>query len=230
MPARLIRGLHHVGHAPGGDGKDCPLRLWRMQREDALWWDEHVQPWIDEVSDRADNGWNWPRIFSVTRLAGEAIGQVPAAFVAGVECASGEVIPCVMNLLVERYPDLQNHHIDSVFLWYLSPAPTRFFTAGAGQKIGTIPKALMAIGMDMTITHSYNLMRRGRVGLHASPKGGQALFDWYLNKLKGGGMNLLSRQKSLPIGFRWLAGNDGRYFFHDENSALDASRRMDALR
>lgn len=199
-----------------------------MTKDDARWWDEHVQPFIDAKPERADSGWNWPwRIFNLTRLAGGILGQRPTAFVAGVECASPPLfLPCVMNLLVEAYADLHDPMLESVFLWYLSPAPEEFFRSGSGRILGAVPKALMAIGMDMTITHSYNLMRRGRVGLHAAPKGGKELFDWYSDPSRGG-MIVIPKGQRLAGGWR---RNDGRYFYHDEATALAASCRLDILR
>jgi hypothetical protein len=131
-----------------------------------------------------------------------------------------------MSLLVERYPDLHDPERESVFLWYLSPAPEEFFQSGRGRVLECFPKALMAVGMDMAITHSYNVMRRGRVGLHAAPKGGQALFDWYSDPARGGMI-------SIPPAGRLAGGwrrNDGRYFYHDEITAFTVSRRLDSLR
>jgi hypothetical protein len=229
MPLRISRGLIHVSKAPALGGGQLPWRIFSMTKDDAKWWDEHVQkPFIDAMPGRADSGWNWPwKIFNLTRLAAEALSQQPVAFVAGVECASPPMfLPCVMNLLVETYADLADSRLESVFLWYLSPAPEEFFRSGRGRILGAVPKALMAIGMDMTITHSYNVMRQGRVGLHAAPKGGKELFDWYTDPARGG-MHAIPKRQRLAGGWR---RNDGRYFYHDETTALTVSRRLDSLR
>ena len=227
MPLRLTRGLIHASKVPIAGGAHVPLRVLPMTKDDANWWDEHVQRFIDAKPGRADRGWNWPwRIFNLTRLVGAGLGQRPTAFVAGVECASMPFLPCIMNLLVEAYADLKDSRRESVFLWYLSPAPEEFFRSGRGQVLHAIPKALMAIGMDITITHSYNLMRRGRGGLHAAPEGGKELFDWYGDPLRGG---MIVIPKGQPLAGGWRR-NDGRYFYHDETSALAASSRLDSLR
>jgi hypothetical protein len=131
-----------------------------------------------------------------------------------------------MSLLVETYADLADSRLESVFLWYLSPAPEEFFRSGRGRLAGAVPKALMAIGMDMAITHSYNIMKRGRVGLHAAPEGGRALVDWYKDPERGG-MIVIPKHQSLAGGWR---RNDGRYFYHDEATAFAVSRRLDSLR
>jgi len=233
MPARITRGLVHVSRAPTLAGGYLPIRILRMTQEHAKWWDEHVQKeWIDSL-DRADKNWNWPfRIFNVTRLTAETLGQMPAALVAGVECTSPpHVMPCVMSLLVEKYPDLHDHSRESAFLWYLSPAPDQFFLEGRGRALSAIPqrRALMRIGMDMAITASYNAMRRGRLGLHADPRGGEALARWYRGP--EGRMSNLPATQPLPVGLRRIImRNDGRYFYHDENSAFAISRELDTLR
>jgi len=228
MPLRISRGLIPISKAPVVGGAHVPLRIFSMIKDDAKWWDEHVQPFIDAKPGRADSGWNWPwKIFNLTRLAGEALRQRPRAFVAGVECASPPTfLPCIMSLLVETYADLADSRLESVFLWYLSPAPEEFFRSGRGKVLGAVPKALMSIGMDMTITHSYNIMRRGRVGLHAAPSGGKELFDWYKDPARGG-MIVIPKRQRLAGGWR---RNDGRYFYHDEATAFEVSRRLDSLR
>lgn len=218
---------------PTSSGGQLPIRIVKMTREHANWWDQHVQrKWIDSL-DRADKNWSWPfRIFNLTRLGALAFGQAPLALVAGVECASPpHLLPCVMSLLVEEYPALQDPNKDSAFLWYLSPAPDEFFTSGRGKEIAAVPerRILMRIGMDMAITSSYNAMRRGLLGLHADQKGGDRLVKWYEGPEAG--MIALPRDHPLPPGFRRLVvRNDGRYFYHDEASAFAASSELDSLR
>lgn len=215
------------------EGQHLPVRIVGMTKEHAKWWDEHVQAkWIDSL-DRADKNWNWPfRIFSATRMAAETLGQNPLALVAGVECAfPPHLLPCVMSLLVRKYPDLHDPTRDSTFLWYVSPAPDEFFTQGYASALAAVPqrRILMRIGMDMAITASYNAMRRGRLGLHADRKGGDGLVRWY--KGPEGGMIPLPASHPLPVGLRRvITRNDGRYFYHDEKSAFGVSCQLDTLR
>ncbi len=136
-----------------------------------------------------------------------------------------------MLLLVERYPALHDPGRSSVFVWYLSPAPASYFTQYLHYPEEESPREshLMAIGMDVAVTHSYNCGLSGLVGLHADKSGGDALMNWYSDPLKGG-MSLLPKGQALPPGFRRLRGNDGRYFYHDEGTAKSASKRMDIYR
>jgi hypothetical protein len=136
-----------------------------------------------------------------------------------------------MLLLVERYPALHDPQRSSVFVWYLSPAPTSYFVEHLKYPKEDSPHAshLMAIGMDVAITHSYNCGLSGLVGLHADEGGGNDLMSWYKDASKGG-MSLLPKGQPLPLGFRRLLGNDGRYFYHHEGTAESVSKKMDIYR
>jgi hypothetical protein len=96
--------------------------------------------------------------------------------------------------------------------------------------------------MDVALTESYNRRLTGRLGLHAAPRGGDKLLNWYESP-GGGGMKRLPPTSALPAGARSAIGrvklmirgnlrtrNDGRYFYHDETSAFTASRGMDHCR
>jgi hypothetical protein len=200
-----------------------------MTAKNARWWDEHVQPRIDHgAKKRADQGWNWPLYRTTTRLAGSLLLQKPRAVVIGSEHAAPTFWPCIMLLVVEAYPALQDHSRNSVFVWYLSPAPADYFADVVKLTSSETPSAtdLMAAGMDVAITLSYNARLRGLVGLHAAAAGGDRLIAWYSDPAKGG-MNRLQEPHTIPLGLRRLLANDDRYFYHDEVTAFVASWRMD---
>jgi hypothetical protein len=220
--------LRHVSKIATRTGSLLPVRVSQMTSDHAKYWDEHVQVRIGHR--RADKGWRWPLIRLTALLGGSALLQRPRAFVVGIESGL-RFQPCIMLLLVERYPALHDRERDSVFVWYLSPAPTSYFTQHLHYPEEDSPREshLMAVGMDVAITHSYNCGLSGLVGLHADKSGGGALMQWYQAPQKGG-MSVLPKTRRLPFGLRRVPGNDGRYFYHDESTARSASDRMDFYR
>ena len=220
--------MRHISKVATRKGLLLPVRVSEMTGDHAGYWDTYVQRRIG--SKRADQDWSWPRIRLTTSLAGSALGQRPRALVVGIESAL-HFLPCVMLLLAERYPALHDPGRSSVFVWYLSPAPTSYFVEHLGYSRDDSPSEshLMAVGMDVAITHSYNCGLSGLVGLHADKGGGDALMSWYSASQKGG-MSLLPKGQPLPPGFRRLRGNDGRYFYHDETTASNALKRMNIYR
>ncbi len=218
--------IMHVTEAPTKSGVLMPVRVLNMTMAHALWWDERIQPVIDnDTGSRADRGWRWPHMLANIAVAANLLQQSPRGLVLGVE-RSGHLCPCAMILLVERYPYLLDHRLSSVFVWYVTRAPDSALVRQIGVGPGRIPKRLMTLALDAAITHSFNLALRGRVGLHASPDGGEGVVGKYSSL----GMLRLPMDRLLPFGYRRIAGNDGRYFYHDEDSALLRSRLLDEFR
>lgn len=245
MPLRTVLGLEHIEAivVPGGTVR---ARVIEMEGYDAAWWDEHVQRYIDDLPfERADQGWIWPRIFANVTLLADLILQQPLGYVVeAFDDATAMFRPAVMLMLVGAYPYLLQHELGSVFVWYLSPAPRGYFIGKLRWGNSKIPdsKELMRVGMDVAITDSYNRRLNGRLGLHAAPKGGDRLLNFYRSE-DDGGMTQLPATSPLPAGMRSVmdrvkliirgnlrARNDGRYFYHDERTAGSASRRMDHCR
>jgi hypothetical protein len=198
-----------------------------MTSTHAAWWHENVQPSIDSSDEiRADKGWRWPRIFATRRLAARLLLQRPTGLVAGV-VRNREFLPTCMLLLVEAYPYLLDPSEGSAFVWYATRCPDDVLQRALRTGPEQVPKRLMEITIDLAVTHSYNLMLQGRLGLHAAQEGGQDL----RRKYEQLGLIRFDRSKPLPRGIRaWLLGNDGNYFFHSEESALKASQRLDIYR
>jgi hypothetical protein len=193
----------------------------------ARWWDRYVQPWIDRSEEtRADKGWRWPRIFATTHLIGTAFRQGPVGLVAGA-VQGDRFMPVAMAILVESYPHLPDATLRSVFLWYATRCPDNVIQIGLQAAPELIPKRLMEITVDLAVTHSFNKLTNGRVGLHAAAEGGEEL----CRKYDSFGMMRLPHDYPLPKGIRSRAsGNDGRYFFHTEETGREASIRLDILR
>jgi hypothetical protein len=227
MPSRAETEVVHVSSAPTRSGISVGIRVTSMTLNHARWWHQYVQPWIDRSVDaRADRGWRWPRIFATTQMIGNMLGQRPVGLVAGV-VQRDEFMPVAMAMLVEAYPHLPDPSKQSVFLWYATRCPDQVMQMGLKTTSDAVPKRLMEITVDMAITHSFNKRYAGRVGLHAAKEGGEELCSKYATL----GMIRLPAKHSLPIGVRWRrSGNDGRYFYHSEETALRASQKLDQLR
>jgi hypothetical protein len=198
-----------------------------MTLSHARWWHRHIQPWIDRQSGaRADRGWRWPRIYATTHLVGSAFRQKPVGLIAAV-IRGDWFMPVAMAVLVEAYPHLPDPTLEAVFLWYATRCPDEVIEMALKVDADAVPKRLMEITVDMAITHSFNASLRGRVGLHAAREGGQELAEKYASF----GMLRLPRTHALPTGMRnWKSGNDGRYFYHSEETAVVASERLDPYR
>lgn len=131
-----------------------------------------------------------------------------------------------MALVVDAYPYLPDPALDSAFLWYATRCPDEVIQMALRIPPDAIPKRLMEITVDLAITRSYHAEHDGRIGLHASADGGDALCQKYESL----GMIRFPDVASLPKGIRRYAGNDGRYFYHSEDTAAAASKRLDAYR
>lgn len=177
----------------------------------ADYWHLEYQPTIDELQ-RPDSGWNWPSFHGwYEKLAG-LLGQAPFAYCLGVENQSRHFVPVGMIMLAGRYPALNNHSQSAVFAWFVSAAPEKLVSDRVGANV---PRGVGQALMDIALTHSGMSGYLGRMGLHADPKGGEQLMDFYHNRVQL--MNLNSSAK-LPRARR-LFGNDGRYFYADEEQA-----------
>lgn len=136
-------------------------------------------------------------------------------------------MPVAMAILVENYPHLPDATMRAVFLWYATRCPDNVMQLGLDTAPDSIPKRLMEISVDLAVTHSFNKDTRGRVGLHAAAEGGAELCRKYASF----GMMRLPRDHPLPKGIRSVAsGNDGRYFYHTEETGQAAAERLDMLR
>jgi len=201
-----------------------------MAPSHVLWWHSHVQPFVDADEARVDNGWNWMLYAPITRLFGVVLARRPVGYTVGVaDEATGRFLPIALTLLLGRDPALDDHARKSTFTWYLTTAPGSALLGieAYGFTEARLPRRLGTIALDVAVTHSLNHRARGRVSLHADPKGGDALLGWYEKR----GMTALSKDEKLPVGPRRLfAPSDGRYCYYTIPAAIAASRELDELR
>lgn len=200
-----------------------------------VWWHRHIQPEINKLTDRADRDWDWRRIYWVTRAVARVTRQKPVSFaICIVPKDDPLLLPCALVQLAGRYPALNDHAESAVYLWYMADAP-KSVLAGLRPEdqtttqlaLSDIPKMLGTVALDTAVTRSFKDGLRGRVGLHADPKGGTKLFQWYESR----GMKNLAADAKLPPGIRRIiVANDGRYFYYTTAGAYFASRSLDQFR
>ncbi|MDH5546770.1 MAG: hypothetical protein OEZ43_14350 [Gammaproteobacteria bacterium] len=187
-------------------------------------WHREVQrPYINLKRERADRGWNWPGIMTLQGSVADRLGQEPVFYAVGLKRAN-RFIPLGLVFLAKNYYALYDSTKKGCFIWYVTSAPDEFYNS-----IGIPRQQIPSIGnilVDIGITVSFNQLKNGVVGLHASPKGKPDLVDFYGRVCK------LKRLSShIPIGFLGLSRrNDGRYFYSDEQTGFKLSCSLDGLR
>lgn len=232
----LLNEIRYISKAPSLTGGQVAVDVVNLDLHLARYWHNYIQPEINKNNVRADFRWDWRRIYYVSRLIGTSFGQSPGglALVLNLKPAHQALIPVAMLQLVNRYPHFQDHSKGSTFLWYLSDAPREALqqlkvpnTATPLLTDDQIPKMLGTLALDSSVIHSYREGNMGRLGLHAAPRGGLPLINWY----NGKGLVNIPASDNLPIGLRsLLKGNDGRYFCYNEPEALDATQKIDPFR
>lgn len=125
----------------------------------------------------------------------------------------------------ERFP--LNPDSDSVYVWYLSVAPSRllrFFLP-----FNSVPRRIGQACIDGAVERSLDLGHGGRLWLHAAPAGGTKLMDWYIATC---GMKTVPGSVDRLPGIAGLATrqNDGRYLYFDEAAASTFHARFSRYR
>lgn len=233
MPQRVNGGITFIRRVPSTEKNSyIEIRVATLTMNLARWWDKNVQKSIDKDINRTDAGWNWPVIFSFTNAVASVLGQEPLGYVLGIKLKKINLfIPCALVQLVENYPALNNHEKSSIFVWFMTTAPSdvlRDILKNIENKYGKIglPKQLGQASLDIAVTQSFNKLLAGLVGLHADPSGGEDLAQWYQkNRLKN-----LDNNATLPFGMRRIKGNDGRYYYYTTENAIEFSKSIDHLR
>ena len=227
---RKQRGVPFARRAPTQSGEDVPIRVAKMTAPHVLWWHSHVQPIIDRDPSRADNDWNWLLYVPFAEVAGRVLIRKPAGYTVGLtDPERDRFVPCALVQLLGRVPALDDHHRESVFVWFLSTAPDEALSSIADHPIPAdrIPRRLGSIALDVAVTHSLNERRLGRTALYADERGGDALLQWYHRR----GMTVLPDEAKLPPGpRRLLKPSDGRYCYYTVPAAVEVSKELDPLR
>ena len=211
--------MKFLTQAPARDGlAQVAIKITSMSIADARLWHQLIQPASAEAGD-ADQNWNWPSMRRWLPLTEIALGRRAPAFSVWVESVNGEAIPAGMILLCEGYPSLDNSGAQSIYIWFMAAAPESALLANGIKAIPKLGRVLIDIG----VTHSHNCGYHGRIGLHASPQGGDKLLSFYRNA----GFTLLPVEAKLP---RESRTNDGRYLYFDEHQAKKWSNSLNSCR
>lgn len=225
---RVTEGAAHLRRLPSeAEGVEVPVAVIPLQPEHATWWHSELQPTIAQDTTRADREWNWPLIASVF-FANTAASEPFEGFCLAV-LRDGRVVPCGLLLLLKKFPYLADRRRHSVYVWYLSNAPTDVLMARGYLTASLTPKMIASALVDVALCYSFTTRLEGRMSLYAAVEGGAKLFEWYRDKR---GMTPLAPSKPLPEKVRDLeeTENDGRFFYYTTASGILASKRLDDLR
>jgi len=171
------------------------------------WWDKNVQCHIDSsFKDRADNGWNWPLIYIMTKLSTLRYPVYGFSILAKSNANSlkEEYLPIGMAIVVRNYPYLNDHEKKSSFLWFLSSLPKSLFANLGLDSYKAVGRGVI----DSVLCDAFKNWLLGVVSLHADPAGGDDLLNWYSSI----GMEQIDKDIDIPKPRGILKKNDGRYF------------------
>jgi hypothetical protein len=201
-------------------------------------WHEQVQPIVDSHYShdgkttskvRADVGWRWPRYLKLvsihnflTKMPGNAsdLGKAMCVVISKGE----QKFPIGMLSLVPKlHCKVQGVERQRAFTWYLSDAPSEAYEQLMGQPaVRGVAKALI----DCTIQAALDEGSDGELLLHADPKGGRKLIEFYAVSCK---MNrLLPANGSITA--VWRRGRPEEYFHFNAVNAKAFAAQYDARR
>lgn len=193
------------------------VRVSPLTSRHCRWWHEHVQTAIDESnSGRADEGWNWPRLYVTTKLTTVRYAVYGFAILGRTNggIINERELPLAMALIVRNYPFLNDNRRKSSFLWFLSALPKSLY----GQLGLEEHKASGRGAVDAVLCDSFQNWLLGAISLHADPAGGEELLDWY-RKI---GMHQVEQNIEIPKPRGFITRNDGRYFLYSPPDNLTA--------
>lgn len=234
----MIDYLRRVWHPKASRWIDISVDAMRL--EDAIFWHQYIQPRIRKIGfeedkaglprSRADHAWNWPTFLIAFAPAQRATGRRCQALTINIE-GEGRAIPAGMLLLIEDYPwwsrsTLAGRRGSSTFAWFLSSAPHAVLKESP-LHIPEPPSLGHAL-IDIALVTSLNRGHKGRMWLHASPLGGQRLFDFYVKM----GLRAIPEGVRVPSIRNPLAGipSDGRYCYTDSKIAKSLTSALNTNR
>lgn len=189
-------------------------------------WHETIQPEIAQTPSRPDADWNWRRIIPVLTFVGahRRGGRIFQMTVGPDEK------PAAMVAILETERWYADTSLPATFLWFLSTAPAQCLSIVDDRGVTLSPKLIGRAAFDIAVTIARESEGKGRLWLHADPKGGSTLMSWYTTDI---GMSIVDpsvhpRMPGDPI--RGGRPNDGRYLFLDEHDADVAYRAMSQYR
>ena len=227
--AFLASKIAYIKKAPSLSGNEVRIHISkRFDMSTCRWWHKYIQPEIRKLDDNADQDWRWPNIYRYTEALANYYEQEACGYTISIhKVGTPTLVPVALLRMVSNYICLDQPEKQAPFIWYMSRAP-----ASALQKLeisdrrllddNLIPKMMGQIMLDTALIHSIRYFYQGNLGLHADPKGGTQLFEWYKNQ----GMNNIP----IPQGYNGYRTDDGRYFCYNSINAIDVTAALDDFR
>ncbi len=196
----------------------CPISYRELDSADdplITYWDKEIQPHIKKDRPNApDADWNWRAIHNNVSLVGSPIplvtlSKAPKIYALTYMTSNGEVPAGLMALLEEeRWPF--DHSMNAVYCFYISSAMPKVLRKCINEEA---PKAVGRTLLHYAVYRSHIRKAGGRLWLHADPKGGADLKNWYKNcKMKVLPKSNSGKMITVP---GLIRTNDGRYMYYD---------------
>lgn len=224
---------------------DCPAAADVSIEVKAMTWD-HVSVWhsvvqpiinanyqhdavgVDERNVRADAGWDWTFNYALTLLHNSArilprnVSGPARALTVTITSAAGVEIPVGLLTVVPSFQcNVGNVAGKRAFAWYLADAPKEFYTRLGISAIKGVARTLV----DSAVQSGFDVGGAGNTLLHADPKGGKKLHDFYLI---GCGMTQVHVHNGAISVLR--RNNPNQYYHMDAPTALKFTSRFDPRR
>ncbi len=208
--------IKQVKHLPAKKRSSLIMvRIQRLDRQRSQFWHNHVQKEINKDRDRADAGWDWVKKYTLLAGVTRFTSARSHAFVYEAKSnADNRWYPIAMISTRIPISALQDNTLKSVYFWWLSTVPDGLLnTWFKSDKPGLVGKSSIEFVVNLSLFNSFD----GIIGLHASPKGGNALITFYTNMwLINLPSNVPVPPQILPPALRKNSGNDGRFFYSDQ--------------
>jgi hypothetical protein len=244
---RPLRSLPFYGSLNGRTGS-CLINIRHMAAADVRYWNRHVQPLIKAQYDewpasvpvdwlhpagmdlgaiRADVDWDWERIFLLAKCHNYLRPLSSAREQAHAWClelsGTGGGVPIGLLTAVPAYGSpVQGDPSKMGFVWYLADAPAEFYVTMRLDPVAGVARALIDTAIQMRL----DLDDDAAVFLHADPKGGRKLIEFYGERC---GMTRIDNPKRYISPFRRAVPDE--YFYLDDQAgrrfcATHDDRRM----
>lgn len=234
-----IKVLPFASAAAGGAG-NIQVRVTRMTIDLAIRWHARVQPLVDAnyrpgsttspgQRTRADVRWDWRLIFMLSQLYSAASWAQPRsgpalALAMVVDTGTTGWFPIGMLTTVPRlFTDALGSKRDRGFGWYLADAPSEVYTGILKcPRVRDVAAALLDCGVQANTDRGHD----GTFLLHADPKGGDRLQDFYRSRC--GMTQLPANGPAVTPVFR--RGPTDEYFHFDAAQARAFCQQFDPRR
>lgn len=214
-----------VKRAPVAEGvTPVPVYVGELSEQVLHIWNRKIQPVIRESHYRLDRNWNWSKMYRYLPIGERIMGRGMAGYAVQVQNDYGDEVPAGLVLLSLGFPALDDNREKSVFLWYLTAAPTK---ALRDLGISAKPK-LLEILVDIALVVSKAQGYSGKIGLHAANEGGNPEAAKQLLENYHTRCHLLTLPPSAKI--PGVRVNDGRYFYTTPQVAEMQMAALDYLR